>query len=187
MSCHVTSCHVMSCAIKSQSFYSPHICAAVCRPFPHPLLMTLLNLNIQLYTFWLYFSSFHDKNYPSLTILVNRIISQLIVRILSYIISNHLLRISSYLIHSPPLYFNPSHTYVLTTPDLYSRFPKLYVPVDFVRLNVSTSKLYFFLPFSFEKAHTWLLFLHDNLDYLFLYLFTDYCLLIIHVCSSSST
>ena len=37
-------------------------------------------------------------------------------------------------------FFSPlhlfSHTYVLTTPDLYSRFPKLYVPVDFVRLNV---------------------------------------------------
>jgi hypothetical protein len=30
-----------------------------------------------------------------------------------------------------------STTYVLTTPDLYSRYPKLYVPVDFVRINVS--------------------------------------------------
>ena len=32
-----------------------------------------------------------------------------------------------------------SRTYVLTTPDLASRFPKLYVPVDFVRINVSAS------------------------------------------------
>ena len=177
-----------SVLLKTESYYSFHICAAVRRSFPHPpltlhpshtLLMTLLNLNIRSCTFSLYFFSFHDKYYPSLTILVKRMISHLIVRILSYIIFYHSLRITSYLIHSPPSYFNPSHTYVLTTPDLYSRFPKLYVPVDFVRLNVSTSIAVQIIRFIlFFWAHTCLLYSHQNLDYLILYLFTDYCLII---------
>jgi hypothetical protein len=36
-----------------------------------------------------------------------------------------------------------SHTYVLTTPDLYSRFPNLYVPADFVRLNMDWTSIMF--------------------------------------------
>lgn len=35
------------------------------------------------------------------------------------------------------LYFIASHCYVLTTPDLTCRFPSLYVPEDFVKIEVN--------------------------------------------------
>ena len=130
MSCHCMLCHTLS---KSESNFSSHICAAVWRPFSHPSPFWWLHW-IWIFSSPLFVFSFCSYlNHSFLTILADRIISQLIVCNLSFILSYLLF------FHSPSLYFISSHTYVLTTPDLYSRFPKLYVPVDFVRLNVSSS------------------------------------------------
>lgn len=53
-----------------------------------------------------------------------------------------------------------SRTHELTTPDLYSRFPNLYVPADFVKLTVSTQiwdnlkkNAFFYLVFLYFEIH----------------------------------